>query len=338
MVKQIIKRIIVGVGVALVLSFIYSFGVFADTLGYGGTIIRGTLDNFNNQISISGTRRWYSSNYFLDDSNKPYIKIENLNVGGSGDYWVGLPIGMNENNSLSYQFCTNLPITEGTFGYLSPTYQSTQWVFSNSTMMIVARSESITKGSTSYALPCFQFTANYSGNSDRLDYLYFKLSRAPQNSDETIITEIQNIQFKTFTEETRNRLQNILNQTDGLTQGINGLNNNITDDTPPSSNDVNSVIENKTQDNATVSDLIMTVPNIIGIFGTTLSGECTTPYNFGNMYGHDIKLTCIRPQNYLGSTIWAIVDIIFTIAVFVPFSKWIINAWNKFTSLKEVSF
>lgn len=316
MVKQIIKRIIVGVSVALILSLIYSSGVFAEVLS---PYFDGGL---NGATWVSGGNSFISGSGSYNTKTGIWVSITGLPNRETNYTLYGAYVYGNDNSSVSYN------------GYI--------YVLGHNTRLTGSNADSVL--SNAYVVSsCFTGITTISDNKAStntisgsyyctgikgFDY-YTIVLRAYQNNG-----VYKGLNFNISYEDTSN-IETILQEQNQTQKEIKDA---LTNDTPPSSNDVSSVVDNKVQENTTISDMVMAIPNIIGVFGTTISGSCSTPYNFGKLYNTDIVFNCIDPSKYLGNTIWSIVDIIFCIAVIVPFSKWVINAWNKFTSLKEVQF
>lgn len=346
MIKRIIQRIIVGVSVALILSFIYS-KVNADTYTNGNTLVVANFQQDDNVYNITyGTRRWstYYPNSISDDTidNQPYTIYNNLN-GLNGNVYLGLPVGMQPGASISYSFCTNLPILEGESFYYSETYESSKWYRGGTTMITGTQKPIlITNGGTIRNLSCFQIIGEYPTNSNgynllpNVNYIYLQISYIPTNREQTIISEVSNVQITTYSGQLRKQLTSLVSQQQQLNTGINDLNNNITDDSGVSNEDVSSNANDWSSNNANngvINQLVQMPITLINGVVSGLSGTCS-PYNLGNLFGTDLILPCVNMSNILGS-VWTLIDVIISGVFIFLFGGRCVKIFNDFTNLRS---
>lgn len=122
--------------------------------------------------------------------------------------------------------------------------------------------------------------------------------------------------------DTNNKLDNI---DDTLTDS------NIDDDS------VSSTFEefnNFLDDNSTITQLI-TLP--ITLYTAILNnvGASCQPFSLGSMYGEELVLPCVNIGDYLGSTVWGMIDLIISGFAIYAISKKLIKVFNTFSSMKE---
>lgn len=316
MVKQIIKRIIVGVSVALILSLIYSNKVFGLSISEVDNLVSY---NWGNPLMTTGAIsqefiRTERATYFNNWSKTTLQDFTGYDVLILTIMPTITVNGRTVNSSLGIGTIENMILIQEVYLRYDKKYINCDI---NNTLVYCRLPQEYKTSNIEF----YYNIAFYTSNTVDKYSVPVLLSGQFQISPVYYFGNIS--------------IEKLIQQE---TQALNDINNTLNDDTPPSQSDVSSVIDNKIQGNSTISETIMAIPNILGVFGTTISGTCSSPYNFGRLYNYDITFNCINPSRYLGSTIWSIIDIIFCIAVIVPFSRWVINAWNRFTSLKEVQF
>lgn len=177
-----------------------------------------------------------------------------------------------------------------------------------------------TDGNTGFGITNYQLIAangtNYTTYINDYNDYYANLENQQQN--QTMIDQNQTI---------IDQNQTTHDKIDGIDSSIN--NSNVDD---PSGSF--SKFESYLPDNGVITDLI-TLPislfqNVLG----SINGTCTE-YNLGNLMGTDLKLPCINISNYLGSTLWNVIDILFSGFFVLAIGKKMIKAFNGFTSMEE---
>lgn len=109
------------------------------------------------------------------------------------------------------------------------------------------------------------------------------------------------------------------------------LDSNIDDDSVSSTfEDFNNFLD----DNSTITQLI-TLP--ITLYTAILNnvGSTCRPFSLGSFYGEELVLPCVNPGNYLGSTLWGMIDLIISGFAIYAISKKLIKIFNTFSSMKE---
>lgn len=120
------------------------------------------------------------------------------------------------------------------------------------------------------------------------------------------------------------------------TNKIDDLNNNLTSDNVDDSsianafNDFNDYLD----DNSTITQLLTLPITLFTAILNNVNGTCQ-PFNLGVLYGENLILPCIDVSQYLGSTLWSMIDIIISGFAIFAISKKMIKVFNNFSSLKE---
>lgn len=134
-------------------------------------------------------------------------------------------------------------------------------------------------------------------------------------------------EVKTNTNETNNKL----NETN---QELGKVNDNITNDDVGGVDGAFESFESFVSENSTITQLI-TMP--ITLYTSILNGVQSScqPFSLGNLFGINLTLPCINIGNYLGSTLWSMIDIIISGFAIFSISKKLIKIFNNFSTMKE---
>lgn len=84
-----------------------------------------------------------------------------------------------------------------------------------------------------------------------------------------------------------------------------------------------------------VSNLIIIPVNVIETILQAGSNMCT-PYYLGTINGHPLSLTCIDPEDYLGSALWSTIDIIVSGCMIYSIFKWLTSLYWNFVILSDI--
>lgn len=101
------------------------------------------------------------------------------------------------------------------------------------------------------------------------------------------------------------------------------------------SNNITSIFT-KLKDNidysGPISSLILIPVEFLTTIYDSANGVCTS-YNFGSLFGTNIVFPCVDLEDYLGSTLWSLIDILSSIGIIFGISRFIKKQYNKFTNL-----
>lgn len=156
---------------------------------------------------------------------------------------------------------------------------------------------------------------NLDGSDDRFE---INIKGPLQGPDHFLINhDITITRFDDSSQAINGSLNNInssINSTNSKLDEVNGTLNNS--DTSGSQSELENV-NNKFNDDVSkspISDLINLPLKLLTAFNDKLSSnQVCTPYDMGTIFGiHWLQLPCINPSKYLGSVLWATIDMITT--------------------------
>ena len=118
--------------------------------------------------------------------------------------------------------------------------------------------------------------------------------------------------------------------------GNQALNDTLNDDKVDSDkigsafSDFNDFLDN----NSTITQLIVLPITLYTAILNNLNGTCT-PFNLGTLFEHNLTLPCINISQYLGNTLWTMIDIIVSGFAIYSISRKMIKVFNSFTFMKD---
>lgn len=126
----------------------------------------------------------------------------------------------------------------------------------------------------------------------------------------------------------------INNELQEQTDVMNDINDNITSDDVDDPSDTFDELNDMLPQNGVITQLITLPITLYQKVLTSLSGTCQS-FDLGTLYNHNLIMPCINPGQYLGNTLWGIIDTILSGMLVWHIAKTMIKAFNNFTSLKE---
>lgn len=129
----------------------------------------------------------------------------------------------------------------------------------------------------------------------------------------------------------------ITNSQNNTTNAINGVNDSINNDTVSTNTQNSSTASSWASQSASdsvVSDMVLMPITLLNAFSSGFSGSCQA-YNLGSLYGTNLTLPCINIQNYLGATLWGIIDVLMSGFLIYGIGKKFVRVFNDFTNLKD---
>lgn len=135
--------------------------------------------------------------------------------------------------------------------------------------------------------------------------------------------------------------QNILNKQNEINNNINDVKNGVSDingsinndnvDDPSSS--INS-FKDKIASNGVITQLIGLPVTLFSKVLNSVNGTCST-YNLGSLFGTDLILPCVNIQNYLGTTLFSIIDVLISGLFVYSISRKFIKVFESMSSMNE---
>lgn len=117
---------------------------------------------------------------------------------------------------------------------------------------------------------------------------------------------------------------------DSITDTNNTLKDSSIDD--PSS-DIDTM-KGKLASNGVITQLITLPVTLYQSVLNNINGSCST-FNLGSLYNHNLSLPCIQPENYLGSSLWGVIDVLCCGLFILSFRKRMVDIFNHMSSLKD---
>lgn len=126
----------------------------------------------------------------------------------------------------------------------------------------------------------------------------------------------------------------IINQNNQINNSINNMNDNMTDDTVDNPNSSFTEFENMLATNGTITNLLLLPVTFFTSVVTNLNSSCQ-PMILGELYGTNLSMACINIGQYLGNTLWSLIDLILSGTFVLIIAKKFIKVFNNMSSLKE---
>lgn len=123
----------------------------------------------------------------------------------------------------------------------------------------------------------------------------------------------------------------------GVSGGAQAINESINNDTVSTDTENSNTVDSwssSTAENGTITQLITLPITLYTSILNNINGSCTT-FNLGSLYGSNLTMSCIRIQDYVGSSLWSAIDILFSGFFILIISKKMIKVFNNISSMKE---
>lgn len=121
------------------------------------------------------------------------------------------------------------------------------------------------------------------------------------------------------------------NKIDSSINDINGSINNDNVDDP--SNSINS-FKDKIATNGVITQLVGLPITLFTKILNSVNGTCSS-YNFGSLFGTDIVFPCIDVSNYLGESLWNVIDVLISGLFVYSLSRKFIKVFEHMSSMNE---
>lgn len=126
----------------------------------------------------------------------------------------------------------------------------------------------------------------------------------------------------------------IISEQQNTTNAVEDLNDNLTDSDVTGVEDSFEQFEGFLEDNSTITQLITLPITLYSSVLNNVGGSCQ-PFNLGSLYGEDLVLPCVNIGNYLGSTLWGMIDLVISGFAVYFIAKKLIKVFNNFSSMKD---
>lgn len=129
-------------------------------------------------------------------------------------------------------------------------------------------------------------------------------------------------------------VQEVNTAVNDIKKEANNINNSITSDNvdDPSSS-INS-FKDKIAENGVITQLIGLPVTLFTKVLNSVNGACNS-YNLGSLFGTDIIFPCINISNYIGVTLWNVIDVLISGLFVYSISKKFIKVFEHMSSMNE---
>lgn len=324
MVKSIIKRIIVGVGIALVLMALKDGGLIANAYALSCDVSDRTtshpIDSYHGNIpnTTSGTNMdisYYNKNTYTDGRQRIYFNSTDSYI----DVLVPITWTMSFTNSPTYtaqgtQYEHHIESSPPIFYLVSSGGTWTMGVWDNGF----------------YRVRYFksQFTNNY------VELTQFKIGIPTwyyNYVSDAFVSVNGYVQVDHVQCDSNQALQNAINEN---TQAVEDVNNSINDGSTDDPTSDISTMNGKLASNNSITQLLTLPIQMYQNILNSVNGSCSS-FSLGSLYNHNLTLPCINLQNLLGSTLYGIIDILISGLFILSFRKKMVDIFNHMTSLND---
>lgn len=156
------------------------------------------------------------------------------------------------------------------------------------------------------------------------------------SSDYVRFTDYTGLVYDNSSDVIIDQNQTIIDQNNQTNDKLDNIDDTLTDSTIDNDNVTSNFEEfnNFLDDNSTITQLITLPITLYTAILNNLSSSCQ-PFSLGSMYGEELVLPCVNIGNYLGSTLWGMIDLIISGFAVYAISKKLIKVFNTFSSMKE---
>ena len=126
----------------------------------------------------------------------------------------------------------------------------------------------------------------------------------------------------------------IISEQQNTRNAVEDLNDNLTNSDVTGVEDSFKQFEGFLEDNSTITQLITLPITLYSSILNNVGGSCQ-PFNLGSLYGENLVLPCVNIGNYLGSTLWGMIDLIISGFAVYFIAKKLIKVFNNFSSMKD---
>ena len=176
-----------------------------------------------------------------------------------------------------------------------------------------------------YSIIISNLTSNIA-NTIGISKVTFKFSTS-SDIEKSIIANTE--EQKKQTEEQKKQTEEQKKQTEEQKK----INENITSEDSP---DTESFFDDlKTDDSdSPVSDLLTMPLTLLNSYVNGFSSTCNS-YNLGSLYDHDLILPCVSIEKYVGSNLWSLIDVIFTLYMVYNIGMLCVSIYESITELDD---
>lgn len=166
------------------------------------------------------------------------------------------------------------------------------------------------------------------GNNGNFQHIYIQTNGGSGNNGISFYSPIS------FTYDNGN--EEIINSINDNTSAVEETNDTLKDDSVDNDKAEGDIddMKDKVASNGTITQLLTLPIQLYQKILNSLNGSCSS-INLGSLFNHNLTLTCINLQNILGSTLYNIIDILCCGLFILAFRKKMVDIFNHMTSLND---
>lgn len=336
--KYIIKRIIIGTGIAIALmcikgnfmlqghalQAISSWQMPAQEKGVNNTenaVFFYTNDTpFANQGD--GELLFTFSIYKINgNSTAPYVAPRFVRVHTGGDAYVCY---------IGSSTLQNSTFNGGTYSAICPMHIESAGLAS----VVIGLQNNSQNDFSQYVV---RFNGLFTWKRDTDYTLLDAINNKLNNIGNSDVINNNNQNTQNIINNQNNNNQSIINNQNNNTKAIvdsqKDINNTLNDDT---GGEVSSSWFDEFKDSSTtpVSDLLTMPITLLQAYLNGFSGTCQA-MNLGSLYGKYIIIPCLNIESYLGHELWSLIDVLFTIFMIYNIGMLCVTIYEGITSLSD---
>lgn len=131
-----------------------------------------------------------------------------------------------------------------------------------------------------------------------------------------------------------NQNNTIINNQGNIQSGIDDIKSDINSDNVDDPSSSINQFKDKIAENGVITQLVGLPVTLFTKILNSVNGTCS-PYNFGSLFGTDIVFPCINVANYLGSSLWNIIDVLISGLFVYSLSRKFIKVFEHMSSMEE---
>ena len=224
----------------------------------------------------------------------------------------------------------NSTFTDGTYSAICPMHLESAGV----TSVVVGFQNLSTTNMSSYIV---RFNGFFTWKRDYEYTLLDAINNKLNNIGNSDIISNNNQNTQNIINNQNNNNQSIINNQNNNTQAIvdsqQDINNTLNDD---SGGEVSSSWFDEFKDSSTtpVSDLLTMPITLLQAYLNGFSANCQA-MNLGSLYGSYIIIPCLNIESYLGSPLWSLIDVLFSLFMLYNIGMLCVTIYEGITSLDD---
>lgn len=145
-----------------------------------------------------------------------------------------------------------------------------------------------------------------------------------------------NQDYTTILNEIKNNQNDYKKELQDVNSSIQKTNDTLNDDTIDDSNTTGTLddLSKNLPTNSVISDLLLLPVRLFQNIVNSINGTCSA-FNLGSLYGSNLTLPCINIESLIGSTLWSIIDILFSGVFILVIRKKFVDIFHNLTDLKN---